>query len=144
MIHPSDEVLRAAYNRYDAGERVESVAHSLGVSTNYLRERWKLRGIWTGFRVIRPARPRKLTDDQARESYRLYQKGQRTAAESAAELGVRADTLRDRWRKLGLKADQKHAHRFSGDSMFQGFKKINKGHACVTLDGRCLICTDHY
>ena len=140
MTHLTDEALRAAYNRYDAGEKVECIAKDYGVSETYMRETWHKRGMWTGFRAVKPQRFRRLTDDQAREAYRLYEKGEMTAQESAIALGVRADTIRDRWRMLGLRANQKHAHRFKGDYLFQGFKRINEGHEHVTHEGVCLVC----
>jgi hypothetical protein len=140
MNRLDDEVIREAYKRYDNGEPVRDIARSLNISQTYLRDGWHRLGVWTGVRKVMARSRLILTDELAREAYAVYQKGERTAAESALAIGIRADTLRERWRDMGLKTRHSNKlirHLFKKSSTF---KNVRPDHTCVTHEGVCIVC----
>jgi uncharacterized protein YjcR len=101
---PNDEEVRAAHRSYIAGERpVAEIAHGLGISDETMRRRF--RGL--GLDIRQPGRtPLLSTDDEVRQAHRAYIKGERRVDEIAIGLGVSAETMRRRFRRLRLEIRQ--------------------------------------
>lgn len=114
-----EDAIRAAHERYLAGESVPQLAAELDVAPSSLRRAWYSRDLATRHEDRKPGREQTFTDDQMRDAYNLYQAGDSMTC-LQKKLGISRSTLGARWRELGLQT--RGRGRTAGSS--KGFRMI--------------------